>query len=175
MLKNSIWSWRARRAAGVGRQDSPSVPARPFAWRRVPALIHFRFRTGGLSLLVSLPHGSFAGGPALCFFHLFFLLHLTRYLGFFPANTYSNVEPYFNLQHGAFETLDKGNEFQLELKQSEQLARILTSTIETFEQLPFSRNERSSLLRNIIAYLQLHLEGLGKIKSLDVLETVFES
>lgn len=106
-------------------------------------------------------------------FHLFFLLHLTKYLGFFPTNYYSALNPIFNLLEGCFESTIEKSEFQLTEKWSKKLSEILTVKMVSFEELPFSRNERSELLRYLISFLTLHLDGMGTVKSLEVLEAVF--
>lgn len=106
-------------------------------------------------------------------FHLFFMLHLTKYLGFFPTNYYSPVTPIFNLLEGCFESSFEKSEFQLTEKWSKKWSEILTVKMASFEALPFSRNERNELLHYLISFLKLHLEGMGSINSLQVLETVF--
>lgn len=106
-------------------------------------------------------------------FHLFFVLHLTKYLGFFPTNQYSSATPIFNLLEGNFESKVEKSEYQLSEKWSSKLSEILTVKMASFEQLPFSRKERGELLHYLITFLTLHLDGMGTIKSLDVLETVF--
>lgn len=106
-------------------------------------------------------------------FHLFFVLHLTKYLGFYPTNKYSPSTPIFNLLEGCFESKFEKSEYQLSEKWSQKWSEILSAKMASFEQLPFSRKERGELLHYLITFLNLHLEGMGTIKSLDVLETVF--
>lgn len=106
-------------------------------------------------------------------FHLFFVLHLTKYLGFYPTNRYSISTPIFNLLEGSFESKFEKSEYQLSEKWSSKWSEILTAKMASFEQLPFSRKERGELLQYLITFLKLHLDGMGSIKSLDVLETVF--
>ena len=104
-------------------------------------------------------------------FHLLFLLNLSRYLGFYP-DTSNNDNPYFNLINGCFEntTLEKevingGDLFQFK--------KLLGTNFDTIDSIKFSKRERQQVLRIIIRYFELHLDGFRNPKSLGVLETVF--
>ena len=79
----------------------------------------------------------------------------------------------FNILEGHFEAPRQGNQHQLHERQSKQLSLILSTPLTEIELLPFSRTERSKLLKDILLFLSVHLDGMKKIHSLDVLETVF--
>jgi DNA repair protein RecO (recombination protein O) len=104
-------------------------------------------------------------------FHLWFLLHLTKYLGFYP-----NLEKgakYFDLQEGvSSQGIPTGNYItQEDLKIFEKLWDLNFST-----QLEnqFSKNQRNSLLNTILKYYEAHILDFRQPKSLDVLIHVFE-
>ncbi|WP_369820294.1 DNA repair protein RecO [Tenacibaculum sp. SG-28] len=104
-------------------------------------------------------------------FHLVFLLNLTRFLGFYPDTSNSDYAA-FNLMEGSFtnSTYDK-----LILKNEKLILfkRVLGINFDALNQVFFSKKERQIVLRIIIDYFELHLEGFRKPKSLDILETVF--
>lgn len=104
-------------------------------------------------------------------FHLLFLLNLTRYLGFYPDTTDSDAMA-FNLVEGNFThlTYDKLVITGDELVQFKKLLGINFDAIHT---ISFSKNERQTILKTIIRYFELHLDGFKTPKSLEVLETVF--
>ena len=50
---------------------------------------------------------------------------------------------------------------------------ILGINFDAINSISYSKKERQIILRIIVQYYELHLEGFRKPKSLDVLETVF--
>jgi DNA repair protein RecO (recombination protein O) len=81
-------------------------------------------------------------------FHLVFLVHLTRYLGFYP-----------NLK-----------EIAENLPLAAQLAHL---SFEQIEMLKINRLQRNYLTEYLLSYYALHVENFGKIRSFTVLQHVF--
>lgn len=104
-------------------------------------------------------------------FHLLFLLNASRFLGFYPDTTNDSLFG-FDLLNGSFSesTLDAnvifGNEFY-------QFKKLLGINFDSIENVSFSKNERQMVLKTIIRYFELHLDGFRKPKSLQILEAVF--
>ena len=104
-------------------------------------------------------------------FHLLFLLNLSKYLGFYP-DTSEQDKLGFNLLEGNFtnsiheKLIISGEELIL-------FKRLLGINFDAIENVSFSKFERQKVLRMIIRYFELHLDGFRQPKSLDVLETVF--
>jgi DNA repair protein RecO (recombination protein O) len=100
-------------------------------------------------------------------FHLIFLLQMTRYLGFYPhegpGNWFDMTEGFFT-EHPSSACLD---DYETTL-----LRRLMAMRYQD-ENLAFSVNQRQTLLRILIDYYALHLEGFHKPKSLDVLRDIF--
>lgn len=104
-------------------------------------------------------------------FHLLFLLNLSKFLGFYPDAT--NKDSYgFNLLEGSFTNLSYE---KLTLTGAELILfkKLLGINFDAIPTISFNKKERQTLLKIIIRYFELHLEGFKKPKSLDVLETVF--
>lgn len=104
-------------------------------------------------------------------FHLLFLLNLTRFLGFYPdLSEKDNLG--FDLLEGNFTSLSSqknritGNSFY-------QFKKLLGINFDSIEKVSFSKHERQVVLKIIIRYFELHLDGFKKPKSLQILETVF--
>ncbi|CAL2079220.1 DNA repair protein RecO [Tenacibaculum sp. 190524A05c] len=108
---------------------------------------------------------------AISNFHLLFLLNLSKYLGFYPDTSNSDASA-FSLLEGSFtnSNYEKLTLINTDLTLFKKLLGINFDAIHT---ISFNKKERQTLLRIIIQYFELHLEGFKKPKSLDVLETVF--
>ncbi len=102
-------------------------------------------------------------------FHLILLMEATKFLGFYPENSNANFD-FFEMREGVFvpfETvtcLNKSNSFLLK--------KLLELRFDSASIL-FNSRERQELLKIIIDYYALHLDGFRKPKSLEVLMEVF--
>ena len=104
-------------------------------------------------------------------FHLLFLLNLTRFLGFYPDISDSDKSG-FNLLEGNFtntsyqKNVITSNDFY-------QFKKLLGIDFDDINKVFFNKKERQSLLKIIIQYFELHLDGFRTPKSLQILESVF--
>ena len=90
-------------------------------------------------------------------FHLYFLLVLTKYFGFYP-DTVDSDAPYFDLQDGAFVNV---------------LSMNPGINFDAINTIKMNKKQRYQLLKSIILYYELHLHGFRKPKSLAILNEVF--
>jgi DNA repair protein RecO (recombination protein O) len=104
-------------------------------------------------------------------FHLYFLLELSRYFGFYPDISQLRTD-YFDLQDGQFVSQPSLNPMLtgMELTHFEALLGINFDAIHTIR---IGKTERQALLQKIVLYFELHLHGFKKPKSLEVLNEVF--
>lgn len=126
--------------------------------------ILFEFLFHAIEILDSMSQG-------LANFHLYFLLRLTRFLGFYPDNTNSSAA-YFDLKSGGYSSLHPPHAFILEPPYTALWTKILNANFDTLHELKISAAERKVLLEKVLDYYALHSEGFGKVKSLEVLEEV---
>jgi len=100
-------------------------------------------------------------------FHLIFLLQMTKFFGFFPNKANGN---YFEMIDGVF------SEYQgtscLNFQETVLLKKLLELKFDSSKKL-FLASERQQLLKIIIDYYSIHLDGFKKPKSLEVLKEVF--
>lgn len=106
-------------------------------------------------------------------YHIYFLLHLTKYLGFFPENNYSLNNCYFDLKAGGFVQLKPVHFSFLENDLSAIFSQMLTFSENQHENLHIDYKSRMQILEKMIEYYILHNEGIKSIKSLEVLKEVF--
>ncbi|RLD62267.1 MAG: DNA repair protein RecO [Bacteroidetes bacterium] len=107
-------------------------------------------------------------------FHLFLLVHLTKFLGFFPNGQYSEESTFFDLLEGRFVMLPPTHNKFINAENCFVFDKILNLSFDKLNQIKISKNIRSQLLDNIIEYYQLHILSFKEIKSLQVFKSVFE-
>ncbi len=106
-------------------------------------------------------------------FHLIFLMQLTKFLGFYPKNP-ERVSAYFDLQEGVFVNSEPPHPHYISGAFTELFHRILPVSFSDLSSLSFSSSQRRKLLNILITYYQLHLSGFGEVKSVQVLQQLFE-
>jgi DNA repair protein RecO (recombination protein O) len=106
-------------------------------------------------------------------FHLFFLIKLSLYLGFHPRGNPEDDGMYFDLREGKFTHLLPLHPDYLDKEFSSKLYLISNSQAGELASLYLDRTVRNDLLNNVLLYYQIHLNGLGAIRSADILKEVF--
>ena len=105
-------------------------------------------------------------------FHLFFLIRLTRYLGFYPDRYVAGNADYFDLKNGVFSNYKPDTVLYLSPPHTQNFTALLESTFENISQLKLTNDERRYLIQKLLDYYTLHIEGFGNIRSHEVLEEV---
>jgi len=106
-------------------------------------------------------------------FHLVFLLELSKYLGFYPSNNYSELNKYFDIREGTYSSNFDIPEIHLDEKLSANLNFLSINGFNSLSEIKLSRNERTKILYALIKYFQYHLIEMGQIKSLSILNQIF--
>ena len=104
-------------------------------------------------------------------FHLYFLLQLTKFLGFYPDITDIDL-PYFDLQEGEF-LIAPGLNPMMEGDTLLYFKKLLGTNFDSMHTVKLGKNERRDLLQNLVVYFELHLHGFKRPRSLAVLNEVF--
>lgn len=123
-----------------------------------------------------LEHASgwlFSGDQASPSFHLVFLFKLSRYLGFYPRNNYSDESRFFNVESGSFSPIPDRLETQKENLLGLQWQECFNSDYRSESQLFNNHEKRNLFLDSILHFYRLHHHSMRELKSLDVLRTVF--
>lgn len=105
-------------------------------------------------------------------FHLYFLIKLTIFLGFSPANTRGKQE-YFNLQEGLF-TDEKPKNFFLHGEELKAFKFLLGTKFEDLHILTINSSQRNKMLDFMLKYYMFHIEGFKRLNSYEVLKRVHE-
>ncbi|MCG6188275.1 MULTISPECIES: DNA repair protein RecO [Maribellus] len=107
-------------------------------------------------------------------FHLYFLYRLTEYLGFFPDTTRQAFENWFDLKKGTVVPYEPSHPLFMNKEVTAYFCTLSTLKFHEIAELKIPRRIRETLLEKLIEYYNLHFEHLGEIKSLKVLQEVFE-
>ncbi len=106
-------------------------------------------------------------------FHLVFLLHLTHFLGIQPNFDSYQSDFYFDMLNGEFINHIPNHRHYLNREESLAFSRLFKMTFENSMLFGFSRQERIKIIEYIITYYRLHLPEFSEIKSLSVLQSIF--
>lgn len=102
-------------------------------------------------------------------FHLILMLEMTKFLGFYPDNSELDSR-FFDAKEGVFSTFQGTNCIS---EHETFLFKKLIDLKFDSDQKVFSANERQILLKILLDYYTIHLDGFKKPKSLEVLKEVF--
>lgn len=108
-------------------------------------------------------------------FHLVFLMRLSRFLGLYPnLDDYSQGD-YFDLLNASFTPLRPyKHSFFVNPEESFRLTRLMRMNYDTMHLFGMNRTDRSQCLTIINDYYRLHIPGFHDLKSLDVLQELFD-
>jgi len=106
-------------------------------------------------------------------FHIAFLAGLSSFLGFEPGTRQDPYDSFFDMTNGVFVPVPPlhGNYAKKDI--SDILARVFLSTYDSIGNISLKGAIRNEVLDTLIRYYSLHLSGLKKINSLEVLKEVF--
>jgi DNA repair protein RecO (recombination protein O) len=100
--------------------------------------------------------------------HIYVLFELTKYLGFYPNNNYSQHEKYFDTREGRYHAYSQSFPLSLDEEQSRLFAQLFSYNLNSPKQ--FSRSERLNILDCLMAYYKMHIPGLHEFRSYAVLQ-----
>jgi len=105
-------------------------------------------------------------------FHIYFMLQLTRYLGFYP-DTSNIAYSYFNIEEGTFQNSPPLNHHST-IETTTLFKGFLGTNFDALMLKKISKKDRADLLNLLILYYKLHLHSFNQPKSLEVLQQLFK-
>lgn len=102
-------------------------------------------------------------------FHLILMMEMTKYLGFYPSLPNSDCY-FFEMTEGIFSPFHSIS--CLSEHETQLLLRLMTLKLDNSAKA-FHVSERQALLKIVLDYYALHLEGFRRPKSLEVLREIF--
>jgi DNA repair protein RecO (recombination protein O) len=106
-------------------------------------------------------------------FHIAFLAGLSSFLGFEPSPRNNADDAFFDMTNGIFVPLPPLNGNYANEEISNKLADFFAGSYANVSNIPLTGTLRNEVLDTLVRYYALHLPGLKKIKSLEVLKEVF--
>ncbi len=106
-------------------------------------------------------------------FHLAFLAGLCSFLGFEPGKRKEKEDNYFDMLNGIFVPVPPVHGNYSNEQISAILAQIFSGSFDTAGNIALNGKTRNEVLETLVRYYALHLPGLKKILSLDILKEVF--
>jgi DNA repair protein RecO (recombination protein O) len=106
-------------------------------------------------------------------FHIAFLAGLSPYLGFEPGKKENPEGNFFDMMNGNFVQLPPVHGHYAARDISDILARFFATSWKDMDKIILSGSKRNEVLETLLRYYSLHLPGLKKINSLEVLTEVF--
>ncbi len=107
-------------------------------------------------------------------FHVIFLIHLAKLLGFKITNNYCKQTPFFNIREGMFLPLFTNEEESLNGNESIYLSNLLNIKIEDFYITDVPYKKRIIILETLTRYYRQHILNDSEINSFAVLYEIFD-
>ena len=108
-------------------------------------------------------------------FHLVFLMRLSRFLGFYPNLDDYSAGDYFDLRESIFLSAPPVHRDFLYPHEAEMVQLMMRMDFATMHLFQMSHTERNRLLEVALSYYRLHIPDFPELKSLSVLQELYES
>ena len=107
------------------------------------------------------------------YYHLFILVRLIRFLGFDPANQFSERNRFLDMREGTFVSSIPVHRDFMDKEDARLFSSLMNVYVDQLDTLPDFQGSKRDFLEKVLLYYRIHLEGMGKIKSPDILHDVF--
>lgn len=104
-------------------------------------------------------------------FHLFFMITLTKFLGYFPKNNYSEENNIFRLDKADFSNIKE--EYAAGPNTSKIIHILINTRLDKLHLVELSHSSRNIILNTLLCYYELHNDKQIRIKSLPVIREIF--
>ncbi len=136
----------------------------------------YSFLSSSIQILEHIEHG-------VPNFHIHFITHLCKMLGFMPMDNYSNATPIFDMATAKFTFAPAGYVYGTQMlgPEESQLLHALLNTPSTnleklfcgSQELKINGEARLAYTKRMIEYISHHIGNNIEIKSLDILHQIF--
>jgi DNA repair protein RecO (recombination protein O) len=106
-------------------------------------------------------------------FHILFLVQLTKYLGFYPENNYSDRSCYFDLRNGQFTGNVQIHPEIVSRDVSIIFHQLLKRSFSNLQGLKIDHDLKSRVTDSLLDYYRLHIQDFGKLRSIGILKEIY--
>ena len=106
-------------------------------------------------------------------FHLVFLIQMAGILGIHPDNNFCPETPVFDLQEGRYVSKTETTDTRLPDELNQSWSQLIDCTYESAPTFTPGIEKRRALLRELVRYYHLHANCPAELRSLEVLEEIF--
>jgi DNA repair protein RecO (recombination protein O) len=105
-------------------------------------------------------------------FHLWFLVKLSYFLGFYPGNGYADGH-FFDILRGEFVPQAPSHQMSFDRDEARLLGRLLEIRVDELGTLALNRALRVSFLNALLTFISYHADTIRSVKSIEILKEVF--
>lgn len=105
-------------------------------------------------------------------FHLWWLVHLSRMLGFYPSGEYKNG-CYFDIKEGCYTSTQPDHNLFFTPDNSEFLRDFTFTDVESLAEIGMNRGQRVRFMESMLSYYGYHLDAIHSVQSVEILQEVF--
>lgn len=106
-------------------------------------------------------------------FHLVFMMHLSRFIGFYPNLEGESSKCYFDLRNAAFTNTAPLHPNFLHPTEAERIRTLMRMGYESMHLFRLNRHERNRITELIIQYYRLHIPMMPELHSFAVMKELF--
>ena len=105
-------------------------------------------------------------------FHLWFLVKLSYFLGFYPGNSY--IENFFfDIMRGEFVILPPTHRMMMQREETRLLGELMDVRVDELGTIGLNRQQRVAFLNALLTFIGYHADTIHSVKSVDILREVF--
>lgn len=105
-------------------------------------------------------------------FHLWWLVNLSRMLGFYPSGEYKKGY-YFDIKEGCYCPIQPLHTLFLTSECSEFLRDFTEVSVENIAEIGMNRAQRVRFMESMLSYYSYHLDSIHAVQSVEILQEVF--
>jgi DNA repair protein RecO (recombination protein O) len=107
-------------------------------------------------------------------YHLSVMVHLARFLGFYPRNGHFSQGKCFDLREGIFVDPPVAHPEFADQELSILMNDLISIPFDQYQQFKANRLQRQALLETLILFYHLHVAGFGQLKSVGIIRNLFD-
>jgi len=106
-------------------------------------------------------------------FHLVLMMHLSRFIGFFPNVDDYETGDYFDLLNGSFTPFRPTHDHFVVPEEAAHIGNLMRMGFESMHLFQLSRAQRNRCVEVILEYYKLHVPNFPDLRSLAVVQQLF--